>query len=57
MSAYNKIPFTEKVETDLAQYVTDRAIDGLFIRLAAEEKRIREDPVARVSDILKKVFG
>ena len=57
MSAYNRIPFTTKVETDLARYVTEKAIDGLFIRVAEEEKKIREDPVARVTDILKKVFG
>ena len=57
MSTYNKIPFTTKVDTDLAQYVTGKAIDGLFMRIAVEEKQIREDPVARVSDILKKVFG
>ena len=57
MSTYNKIPFTTKVETDLAQYVTEKAIDGLFIRVAEEEKQIRENPVARVTDILKRVFG
>ncbi len=57
MSAYNRIPFTEKVETDLAQYVTGKAINGLFTKVAEEEKKIREDPVARVTDILKKVFG
>lgn len=57
MSAYNRIPFTTKVETDLSRYVTEKAIDGLFIRVAEEEKLIREDPVARVTDILKKVFG
>jgi hypothetical protein len=57
MSTYNKIPFTTKVETDLAQYVTEKAIDGLFIRVAEEEKQIREDPVARVTDILQRVFG
>jgi len=56
-SAYNKIPFTTKVDTDLVQYVTGKAIDGLFMKIAEEEKKIREDPVARVSDILKKVFG
>jgi len=57
MSAYNRIPFTNRVETDLAQYVTGKAIDGLFVRVAEEEKKIREDPVARVTDILKRVFG
>ena len=56
-SAYNKIPLTKEVETDLAQYVTDKAIQGLFHKIAIEEKKIRKDPAARVSEILKKVFG
>lgn len=56
-TVYNKIPFTKKVETDLAQYVTEKAVDGLFIRIAQEEKLIREDPKARVTEILRKVFG
>jgi len=56
-STYNKIPFTKDVETDLPQYVTQKAIDGLFIKIAEEEKKIRQDPAARVSEILKKVFG
>ena len=42
---------------DLDGYVTDKAMDGLFLKLAAEEKRIRENPVARTTDILKTVFG
>ncbi|UZR93191.1 DUF4197 domain-containing protein [Chondrinema litorale] len=54
---YNKIPFTKEVNTDLAEYVTDEAINGLFIMIAKEELKIREDPVARTTDILKKVFG
>jgi ABC-type transporter MlaC component len=45
-----------KVETDLSQYVTEKAIAALFTQIAAEEKKIRTDPAARVSDILKKVF-
>jgi len=57
MSTYNKIPFTQKIETDLAKYVTDKAMEGLFTKIAEEEKKIRTDPVARVTDILKKVFG
>lgn len=56
-TAYNAIPFTKKVETDLAQYVTDMAIKGLFMKIADEEKKIRQDPAARVTEILKKVFG
>jgi len=56
-TAYNKIPLTKKVETDLAKYVTDKTMEGLFKKLALEEKKIRTDPVARTTDILKRVFG
>ncbi len=47
----------EKVNTDLSDYVTSKAIDGLFIMVADEEKKIRKDPAARVTDILQKVFS
>ena len=47
----------EKVETHLDEYLTNRALDGLFIKLAAEEEKIRNDPAARVTDLLKRVFG
>lgn len=57
VTTYNKIPLVEKVNPDLEAYATDRAIDGLFVMIAKEEKRIREDPVARTTDLLKKVFG
>ncbi|MEW6677675.1 MAG: DUF4197 domain-containing protein [Pseudomonadota bacterium] len=43
--------------TDLDTYVQDKAVDGLFKMIAAEEKRIRQDPLARTTDLLKKVFG
>lgn len=43
--------------TDLDGYVTDRTLDGLFLMVAEEEKRIRENPLARSTDLLKKVFG
>lgn len=42
---------------DLDKYVTSKALDGLFLKLAQEEKLIRENPVARTTDILKTVFG
>jgi hypothetical protein len=42
---------------DLDSYVTNKALDGLFKRIAEEEKRIREDPVARTTDLLRNVFG
>ena len=53
---YNAIIFTEKVNTDLEDYVTKHAIDGLFVLIAQEEKNIRNNPKARVSKILHKVF-
>ena len=56
-NAARKIPFVDSFTFDLDQYVTDKALDGLFVMLAAEEKKIREDPAARVTDLLKKVFA
>lgn len=53
---YNKIPFVKKVNSDLAQYATDKAIDGVFIKIAEEEKEIRENPAARTTELLKKVY-
>jgi len=54
---YNKVPFVKKVETDLPEYVTGLAMDGLFLLVAREEAKIRKDPIARTSELLKKVFG
>jgi hypothetical protein len=51
------IPFAERLSFDLDQYVTGRALDGLFLMLAEEESKIRRDPAARVTDLLKRVFG
>lgn len=47
----------KKVNTDLNKYVTTKAIDGLFLMVEKEENKIRKDPGARVTDLLKKVFG
>lgn len=47
----------QKLNPDLNQYVTDMAIKGLFHMVEIEENKIRKDPMARVSDLLKKVFG
>jgi hypothetical protein len=47
----------QKLNPDLNQFVTERAIAGLFIMVEKEENKIRLDPMARVTDILKKVFG
>jgi hypothetical protein len=54
---YNKLPFVKPITGNIGEYVTNKAVDGLFILVAQEEKKIRENPVARVSDILKRVFG
>jgi hypothetical protein len=56
-TTYNKIPLVQPVNTDLADYTTKKALDGLFLKIAGEEKKIRENPAARVSELLKKVFG
>lgn len=55
-SVYNRFS-QKKVDTDLGAYVTGKAIDGIFYEVALEEQKIRKDPAARVTDILKKVFG
>lgn len=56
--AYNKLPTTfNKINPDLAGYVTEKSLTGMFYQVAQEEQKIRKDPAARVSDILKKVFG
>ncbi|MEM7404207.1 MAG: DUF4197 family protein [Pseudomonadota bacterium] len=54
---YNRIPFAKPAAPALEGYITDRAMDGLFVKLAEEEARIRENPVARTTDLLRKVFG
>jgi len=53
LAKYKAIPFVPKpAELDLDRYVTDRGLDGLFGEIAAEEKRIREDPKARTTELL-----
>lgn len=55
---YNALPTTfNKVNPDLTAYVTEKALAGVFITIAEEERKIRVDPAARISDILKKVFA
>ena len=53
----NRLPFLKKPVFDLGDYVTTRALDGLFLTLAREEERIREDPAARTTALLKKWFA
>ena len=51
------IPFGKSLSFDLDQYVTDGALKGLFKMLAEQERQIRTDPAARVTDLLQKVFA
>lgn len=53
---YNRFS-RDKVNTDLTAYVTERALSGLFHNISLEEQKIRKDPAAQVTDILKKVFA
>lgn len=57
VNLYNRIPLVEKLNPDLEAYVTEQAIKGLFVMIAREELRIRKDPVARTTELLKKVFS
>jgi hypothetical protein len=57
ISNYNKIPFIEKQNANLEDYVTQEAMNGLFLMIEKEEEKIRQDPTARVTDILKRVFS
>ena len=55
-TTYNKFS-TTPVTTDLTAYVTEKAMTGIFYQVGLEEQKIRKDPVARTTDILKKVFS
>jgi len=58
---YGKMGFMEKYmkpeDYDIDAYVVDKTLDGIFLMIAEEEKKIRDDPLERTSDILKNVFG
>ncbi|MFL5738950.1 MAG: DUF4197 domain-containing protein [Flavisolibacter sp.] len=55
-TAYNRFS-TDKINPDLAAYVTEKSLSGIFHQVSLEEQKIRKDPLARTTDILKKVFG
>lgn len=57
MGKYESLLFMSKESVDLDHYVTKKAMDGLFYIVGQEEKKIRTDPTARVTDLLKTVFG
>ena len=57
VNRYNKIPFVTKMNPDLSDYVAEKTLFALFDRIGVEEANIRNNPAARTSDLLKKVFG
>jgi len=57
ISTYNQIPLIKKVNPNLTEFVTEKALDGLFVMVEKEEIKIRNDISARTTDILQKVFG
>lgn len=56
-SIVGKVAGFSTVEVDLDEYLTEKALDGLFLKIAEEEKKIRKDPLARANALLKRVFG
>jgi hypothetical protein len=57
MGSYKSLPFVPDVSADLSNHVVTKALDGLFLMLAREEKAIRENPAARTTELLQKVFS
>ncbi|RKS45063.1 uncharacterized protein DUF4197 [Gillisia mitskevichiae] len=57
INKYNSLPLTNKVNPDLADYVTNEALKGVFTMIAVEEKDIRNNFSARSTDLLRRVFG
>ena len=56
VKSYNIIPFTKSVNPNLEDYVTNKTIDGIFVLISNQEKEIRNNPKARTSELLLKVF-
>lgn len=59
-SVYNQaaiITGGQRVDPDLEKYITEKSLDGLFLLIAGEEENIRKNPAARITSILKRVFG
>jgi hypothetical protein len=57
VNLYNSLPLVKPVNPDLDEYVTERALGGLFVLMAREEARIREDPLARATELMRRVFA
>ena len=57
MKQYESVPFVPDVKADLTDYAVEKAMDGMFYYVAKEEAAIRNDPAARSTELLQKVFG
>ena len=57
MQSYRRIPLAPKVDADLTEHVLGYALDGVFFYVAKEEKAIRENPVRRTTELLRRVFS
>ncbi|MCB1214631.1 MAG: DUF4197 domain-containing protein [Deltaproteobacteria bacterium] len=57
LTRYNQLPMVKKQNPNLDEYVLQRSLEGLFYLVGQEEKGIRKNPAARVTDLLKRVFG
>jgi len=57
LKTYQSIPFTRKPDLDIENYILQKTLDGLFTLLAQEERKIRHAPAARVTELLRQVFG
>ncbi len=57
LASYRRIPLAPKVDADLTEHVLDYALDGVFFYVAKEEKAIRENPLRRTTDLLRRVFA
>lgn len=57
ITKYNSLPFTKKINPDLTDYTTNKAMDGVFKMITVEEKNIRQNYSSRTTDLLKKVFA
>ena len=57
MASASRNPLTSGLSFDLPDYVTGKALDGMFLMISREEEKIRDDPGARTTELLKKVFG
>ncbi len=55
--SYNRVPMVKKMNPNLDDYVTTKAIEGLFKLIATEEQKIRKDPVGQANNLIQEVFG